>query len=73
MQPVHSIIFLPLILACPEEDTLKLRSGAKDGEGLVLVCREGEWKRVCDNDEGWTKEDAIVTCRQLQYPHPECK
>ena len=31
----------------------------------------GVWKRVCDSDEGWTKSDAIVTCRQLGYPSPE--
>ena len=36
---------------------------------MVLVCRNGEWKRVCDAD--WTKDDAIVACRQLNYPHPE--
>ena len=38
---------------------------------MVLVCREGEWKRVCDSGDGYTRQDAVVTCRQLGYPHPE--
>ena len=55
-----------------EEDKLKLEAPGGD-HGRVLVCRGGLWKRVCDEGERWTKEDAIVTCRQLNYPYPESK
>ena len=56
-----------------EEDSLKLRSWEREGQGMVLVCRGGEWRRVCDDSEGWTKQDAVVTCRQLRYRHPQCE
>ena len=38
--------------------------------GVVEVCFTGGWKRVCDNEEGWTQNDSVVTCRQLGYPNP---
>ena len=34
--------------------------------GPIEVCIHNKWHRVCDNS--WTKEDAKVTCRQLQLP-----
>ena len=57
---------------CEFEDDVKIRPNGEDF-GIVIVCRGGEWKRVCDEGERWTKEDAIVTCRQLKYLYPESK
>ena len=57
---------------CQVENEVKIRPNGEDS-GIVIVCNGGLWKRVCDKGERWTKEDAIVTCRQLDYPYPESK
>ena len=33
--------------------------------GVVEVCEDMQWKRICDNQ--WTVEDATVACRGLDY------
>ena len=35
--------------------------------GPIQVCLHNRWHRVCDFN--WTKEDAMVACRQLELEH----
>ena len=46
-----------------EEDALRLMDGLNNASGRVEVCRFGCWGTVCD--EGWDRDDAFVTCKQL--------
>ena len=36
-------------------------------EGLVEICLEGEWGRVCDDSNIWSREEGAVVCRQLGF------
>ena len=45
--------------------SLRLVNGPNNGSGQVEICQFGCWETVCD--EGWDRDDAIVTCRQLGF------
>ena len=42
---------------------LRLVGGANSSEGRVEICINRAWGSVCD--QGFTKEEAMVVCRQL--------
>ena len=48
---------------CPADGQLRLAGGATPYEGRVEVFHGGQWGTVCD--DGWTRQDASVVCRQL--------
>ncbi len=63
---------LPLIIAqpCSSEQNgqiflWNMTSVVNTPEGLVFVCDNGLWRRICD--DMWTDEDAIVACRELGF------
>ena len=45
------------------DETLRLVGGINLAEGRVEICINNAWGTVCDN--GFTKEEALVVCRQL--------
>ena len=45
------------------DGTLRLVGGTNPAEGRVEICINNAWGTVCDN--GFTKEEAVVACRQL--------
>ena len=47
------------------ENSIRLRGGTSVLEGRVEVCLGGTWGTVCD--DGWSGNDATVTCRQLGF------
>ena len=57
------INFLLLIIVCVEGD-LRLSDGSSS-EGLVELCRGGQWGTVCQNF--WDSKEARVVCIQLGY------
>lgn len=44
---------------------MRLRGGLHANEGRVEVFLNGEWGTICDN--GWSKQDAHVACKQLGF------
>ena len=46
------------------DETLRLVGGTNPAEGRVEICINNAWGTVCDN--GFTKEEALVVCRQLE-------
>ena len=38
-----------------------------DVVGIILVCEAGLWKNIVLCEEEWTRENTVVTCRQLGY------
>ena len=45
------------------DGTLRLVGRINPAEGRVEICINNAWGTVCDN--GFTKEEALVVCRQL--------
>ena len=52
-----------------EEDDLRLVDGPNSESGRIEVCQFGCWGTVCD--EGWDRDDAVVTCKQLGFETEE--
>ena len=44
---------------------MRLVGGSSYQEGIVEVCRNEEWGRVCDDE--WDKTESTVVCRQLGF------
>ncbi len=46
---------------------VRLANGVNATEGRVEICLNRAWGSVCD--QGFTKEEAMVVCRQLGMIH----
>lgn len=49
---------------CRDGD-VRLAGGNSNQEGIVEVCRNDEWGRVCD--DMWDTRESTVVCRQLGF------
>ena len=50
--------------SCNDGD-LQLVGGITINQGRLEVCMNGAWGSVCDSDDIFTTDEAIVACRQL--------
>ena len=59
--------FITSPVNCTDND-IKLLSENSDNRGIVLICKNGAWTRVCThNYYYWSNNNANVVCRQLGY------
>ena len=59
---IISLLIVPLV--CKEGD-IRLRNGLTPYEGRVEICILNSWGTICN--DGWTRKDAFVACKQLGY------
>ena len=50
-----------------EEGEVRLVGGVTNSSGILEVCANGMWGRVCNFFEYWGPESARVVCRQLGF------
>ena len=65
-----TIITSSVVNSSCTDGQVRLADGSTTYEGRVEVCRSGVW--VAINDSTWSYYDALVVCRQLEYPY-QCK
>ena len=53
-----------LVIVCKEGE-IRLRNGLTPYEGRVEICTLNSWSTICN--DGWTRKDAFVVCKQLGY------
>ena len=51
--------------SCNDGD-IQLVGGITFNQGRLEVCMNGAWGSVCDSDDIFTTDEAIVACRQLE-------
>ena len=61
----HLLLHNKTIGAQCVEDSIRLTNGPSQYEGRLEICLGGGWGTVCD--DGFSKNDAIVACRQLGF------
>ena len=52
---------------------LRLTGGSSPNEGRLEVCLNGAWGSVCDSENLFTTDEAVVACRQLDLLQVEGK
>ena len=52
---------------------LRLTGGSSPNEGRLEVCLNGAWGSVCDSENLFTMDEAVVACRQLDLLQVEGK
>lgn len=50
---------------CEDAGTVVLQGGNYAREGIVEICKDGEWGAICESS--WDNADARVVCRQLGF------
>ena len=50
-----------------EEGAVRLVGGVNKSSGILEVCTNGVWGRVCNALQYWGSENAKVVCRQLGF------
>ena len=50
-----------------ESGSVRLVGGSSNSTGLLEVCANGRWGRVCNRPSYWSAANAQVVCRQLGF------
>ena len=66
----RAVVALLAVLCCAQARRkgplqVRLEGGSQPHAGRVMVYYNSMWGGICEN--GWTKENAAVVCRQLGY------
>ena len=50
-----------------ETGEIRLVGGVTYSTGRLEVCGNGVWGRVCNRNQYWGPDNAVVVCRQLNF------
>ena len=70
---LYIVLYSYISIACQYTGNIRIRGTPRKFEGLVQICINNNWHRLCDDSDNWNVDTATVVCKSLNFSGPGSK